>query len=163
MIYFHYKNTTNFSVQVSEKRKSCDRTINSADKMLIDLCMIYSLYILNGRCGSDSGVGDYTYVTNTGCNVIDYGICSGKLVHCIGDFIIGERSKSQHFQIVTFLKMPSSIQQFQDDIEHDNTNVAKLKKTKYRINPNTKQEFQEATHVIFSPELIQRLCIDTII
>lgn len=90
---------------VNENRYSCDKTVNSAGRMLIDICKVFSLYILNGRSGHDNGIGNYTYVSTLGSSVIDYCLCTGDVTEHIKEFRVEERGESQHFPISLILKL----------------------------------------------------------
>ena len=57
---------------------------------MLDFCRLNGLRICNGRIGSDSGVGKYTYVGSTGCSVVDYVITNPSLLDFIHEFDIGE-------------------------------------------------------------------------
>ena len=55
---------------------SIDKTVNCSGNKLLDLCRIGNLNIVNGRMGDDAGVGSLTYMSSTGCSLIDYAIMS---------------------------------------------------------------------------------------
>ena len=46
---------------MSEERYNKDTTLNNNGQLLIDFCKVSNMKILNGRLGSDKGVGDFTY------------------------------------------------------------------------------------------------------
>ena len=52
---------------------------------LLDLCKTANLLILNGRVGSDKGMGEYTRMDTTGNSVVDYVINSFKAFPFLGD------------------------------------------------------------------------------
>lgn len=58
------------------ERKSCDKTVKRCGDKILKFCKTHCLYILNGRCGEDSGIGHFTYVCTQGKSVIDYMIVS---------------------------------------------------------------------------------------
>lgn len=46
--------------------------INNNGLLLLDFCKQTGLRIMNGRVGSDKGVGKYTFVGHRGCSLVDY-------------------------------------------------------------------------------------------
>ena len=58
---------------------------NNFGYRLLELCKSHSIYILNGRLGKDSGVGEFTSSEST---VIDYAIGSLPLFKCVSDFYV---------------------------------------------------------------------------
>ena len=56
------------------ERKILDHTHNYYGSLLCDLCTSADMAILNGR--TESGVNDYTYVTDNGLSVVDYCLIS---------------------------------------------------------------------------------------
>lgn len=57
--------------QITERRVSGDKIVDSRGKELIDLCIGNQLRILNGRC-CDNTIGKYTCFKPKGSSVIDY-------------------------------------------------------------------------------------------
>ena len=57
------------------KRTSKDNTVNSFGRYLISICEEFSLSVLNGL-QSLNYPGDYTYVSQTGCSLVDHFIIS---------------------------------------------------------------------------------------
>ena len=53
-------------------RASQDKVINEYGNYLLNFCQASGLRIMNGRIGSDSGIGKFTCVTENGCSVVDY-------------------------------------------------------------------------------------------
>ena len=43
-------------------RSTCDLSVNTAGRELIDLCKTYGLYILNGRFQPDKDIGNFTHL-----------------------------------------------------------------------------------------------------
>ena len=81
-------------------RFSQDHVINSNGRKLLDFCRLNGLRICNGRIGSDSGVGKYTYVGSTGSSVVDYVITNPSLLDFIHKFDIGEPNiLSDHYAV----------------------------------------------------------------
>ena len=61
------------------KRTSKDNTVNSFGRYLISICEEFSLSVLNGL-QSLNYPGDYTYVSQTGCSLVDYFIISTNML-----------------------------------------------------------------------------------
>ena len=74
----------------SFKRINKDKTINVPGRNLIDLCKTHDLCIVNGRFGSDKGIGDFTCYTHNGSSTIDYAIVSPGLLTKTSDFTVHE-------------------------------------------------------------------------
>ena len=53
--------------------------INSHGRRLIELCITCRLLIINGKLGSDKGIGAFTRIDTTGMSVVDYMIGSPQL------------------------------------------------------------------------------------
>ncbi|XP_033736865.1 uncharacterized protein LOC117325053 [Pecten maximus] len=66
-------------------RVNCDDKKNNAGNRLIDFCKFNDLFICNGRTGHDKSVGK---LTCKNASVVDYVLCSSKLVKNIDDFEI---------------------------------------------------------------------------
>ncbi|MEW8548565.1 MAG: endonuclease/exonuclease/phosphatase family protein, partial [Candidatus Thiodiazotropha sp.] len=88
--------------EISE-RSSCDKTVSPCGNDLLNFCKVYSLIIVNGRCGRDLN-GSYTYISTQGCSLIDYVLCSPDLLTFILDFNIEIRTESKHLPVSTSLK-----------------------------------------------------------
>ena len=61
---------------------------------LLDVCKISGLRIVNGRFGTDSGVGNVTCITDRSASTIDYILVENSLFKFINDFIILDRLES---------------------------------------------------------------------
>ena len=72
---------------MNKVRSSHDKTGKNEGNILIDICKNNNLFILNGRCGKDKGVGALTFKQ---CSVIDYIIVSCQALKCINSFEIQE-------------------------------------------------------------------------
>ena len=58
------------------------------------------MLIINGTCGTDTGVGGYTRVDTTGSSTVDHAICSPGLFLCVNDFHIhGKFPESDHLPV----------------------------------------------------------------
>ena len=58
---------------------SKDKEINEFGKYLLNMCAPFSLIILNGTLGDECG--KFTYISTSGCSVIDYFIVARQLLH----------------------------------------------------------------------------------
>ena len=52
----------------SLERSSADKTVNKFGRCLLDLCSVLNIHIMNGRCGLDANVGDYTLIGVNQCD-----------------------------------------------------------------------------------------------
>ena len=68
-------------------RVSKDNVSNNEGNLLIEICRSNNLFILNGRCGNDKGIGAFTF-RNT--SVIDYSLASAQGLKYIEAFSIKE-------------------------------------------------------------------------
>jgi len=75
-------------LNITTDRYNLDGTTNNNGHKLIDLCKDLNLNIVNGRFGSDHGVGNFTCQTSAGKSVVDYAITSPLLLSKIVDFYI---------------------------------------------------------------------------
>ena len=70
-------------------RVSCDKKApDEFGYKLLDLCKTCSLRIVNGRIGSDKGIGNYTSVNSRGKSVIDYVLCKPDMFKWFCEFKI---------------------------------------------------------------------------
>ena len=69
-------------------RNSKDTQVNNYGTKLIDLCKSTGLVMINGRIGSDRGIGGFTRIAETGCSVVDYALCNARLFRHIQQFDI---------------------------------------------------------------------------
>ena len=76
----------NDSDTLCEKRHNKDIGTNLNGETLINLCLVTNMRILNGRLGSDKGIGDLTYRHTTGNSTIDYCIVTPNLIPHIHNF-----------------------------------------------------------------------------
>ena len=66
-------------------RASKDNSSNNEGSLLLEICKSNDLFVLNGRCGKDKGIGNFTF-RNT--SVIDYSIASAYALKYVKDFEI---------------------------------------------------------------------------
>ena len=62
---------------------SQDKTANNEGRSLLEVCKSSNLFMLNGQCGKDKGVGSFTFKN---VSVIDYSILSAQLLKFVSDF-----------------------------------------------------------------------------
>jgi len=140
-----------FQSPVDETRRSCDKTVNAQGRQLIELCKIYSLYILNGRFGHDKNIGNFTYVSGNGSSVIDYCLCSNEIIQIVKDFKIEERSESKHF--------PVSVHISCNNISDQRNQSLNDPQIMYKILRSQKDEYSENANLVFSNESINDFSI----
>ena len=64
--------------------------VNNNGLLLLDFCKQTGMRIMNGRVGSDYGVGRYTFVGSRGSSLVDYALSSQDLFNYVKSFIIQE-------------------------------------------------------------------------
>ncbi|KAK6181790.1 hypothetical protein SNE40_009575 [Patella caerulea] len=74
-----------WSYDVPLQRYNQDKTVNSYGERLIGLCKNLGIYVVNGRFGSEKGIGSFTC---DGRSVVDYVCCSPKVMGNIIEFEI---------------------------------------------------------------------------
>ena len=72
---------------MSELRTSKDNVINNEGRKLLDICKSGNICILNGRCGDDKYIGNFTF-NNT--SIIDYSIASAEAINYVDNFCVTE-------------------------------------------------------------------------
>ena len=84
-------NNSNYNLDIlNERRASCDNTVDSRGKDLLDFCICNQIRILNGRILGNS-TGKHTCFKYNGCSVVDYVLASEQLFcnilyMCVSDF-----------------------------------------------------------------------------
>ncbi len=86
------------------ERFSSDKTVNNFGKYLLDLCAVLNIHMMNGRCGKDKQVGDFTFMGVSGASVIDYLLASSTLFEHVIDFSIDSRCESTHIPLTMKLR-----------------------------------------------------------
>ena len=94
------------------ERYSMDRRpMNRHGSRLTELSKTNNMFISNGRCGRDYGVGRYTRIDTTGSSVIDYVLCTTKLHQRITEFQVGNKMPESDHNPVTFsIKLNSPVE-----------------------------------------------------
>ena len=90
-----------------QSRSSMDGiTTNKHGLELIDLCKTCNMFIMNGRCGADQGVGKYTRVDPSGFSVIDYVLCNVEAHPYITNFQVADKfPESDHIPLILSLNL----------------------------------------------------------
>lgn len=102
---------------------TCDTTVNTSGRELIELCKTYGFYILNGRYEPDRNIGNYTYICTNGCSVIDYGLCSGNVLRYMSSFSVEQRTESKHFPILMKFEYQSDLKPANADSKLENKTI----------------------------------------
>ena len=84
------------------ERNNKDLTSNTFGSRLIELCRMVGLLILNGRIGSDKGIGDFTRDSTTGKSVVDYVLSSPRVFSLISEFVIHKSLPESDHKPISF-------------------------------------------------------------
>lgn len=122
-----------FMNDVSTKRCSKDQVVNSFGKILLNLCITYSMCILNGRIGDDKDVGEFTYHGHAGSSLIDYFICSTGLFALCHNIKVDVSAESDHMPVILTLESVC--------IDSDQ-NVQNTNQTKTRITESNCEDYK---------------------
>ena len=95
-------------------RTSKDKTQNEFGKLLLNLCTSFDLYILNGAIEGNINFGNYTYVSTSGCSVIDYAIISRALLRNCQSLNVRPRVESKHMPVEFTISSEVNIAMHQD-------------------------------------------------
>ncbi|ESO88701.1 hypothetical protein LOTGIDRAFT_165489 [Lottia gigantea] len=74
-------------------RSSEDVVVNNFGRKLLDLCKSIGCVIVNGRQGSDSNVGKFTFNSSRGSSVIDYVLADPFSFECLSNFTVENASE----------------------------------------------------------------------
>ena len=141
--HFGYDDTLNQFYNISSlltqygleyNRSSKDTLLNNEGKFLIDICKSNNFFIMNGRCGQDRGIGEFTF-KNT--SVIDYSIASAHALKFVENFNILELDclfSDEHSLLSTYLNLKASGDQKKN-------NLFKKTKSNPKWNESKKQTF----------------------
>lgn len=77
--------------------------INNNGLLLLEFCKQTGVRIMNGRVGSDNGVGRYTFVGSRGCSVVDYILSTQDFFQFIKDFEVQEPNILSDHALLIFL------------------------------------------------------------
>ena len=82
----------------SPHRVSKDTVVNDFGRYLLNVCTEFDLTILNGSVDG-SNIGNYTYISPTGCSVVDYFVASKTLLSLSLRLNVGQRIESKHMPV----------------------------------------------------------------
>ena len=82
----------------SPHRVSKDTVVNDFGRYLLNVCTEFDLTILNGSVDG-SNIGNYTYISPTGCSVVDYFVASKTLLSMSLCLNVGQRIESKHMPV----------------------------------------------------------------
>ena len=140
----HDNKSVQYSLECTgSERLSCDTVVNSFGKYLLDVCEQFGLIILNGL-STNGFSGDFTYVCQTGCSVVDYFIVSRSFLHrCISLKII-PLIETKHLALELFIDSKGSNRSDVYKID----NIQYLQKYKWNSKlSNTFVEKMKSSHV----------------
>ena len=116
-------------------RSSVDGTWNKFGEHLLNICKLHNIHILNGRIYPDVK-GNFTYISEQGCSLIDYGIVSTDLFEYVLYFEVIIRPESKHLPIVCSLKCNTNITN-----NYEPESVVAYNSLKYKWNPHLTESF----------------------
>ena len=137
-------------------RTSKDTVCNEFGEMLLNLCKCFDLSILNGIKENDINFGHYTYISPTGCSIVDYFIVSHTLVSLCTQLEVKPRIESKHMPVELTIdcgdkgedqnvkSKPIKIEKMKWDSEKENEFMGKLSE------PEFKNSIERATSLIDS-------------
>ena len=85
----------------STMRVSKDKEINEFGKYLLNMCAQFNLTIMNGTLGDECG--KFTYISTSGCSIIDYFIVSRQILHMPISLHVAEKIESKHMPVELFI------------------------------------------------------------
>ena len=86
----------------SIERKSKDIVVNNFGKHLLESCKEMGLFVLNGRCLTDSE-GEYTYISSTGKSIIDYFITEPEIYDLFTQFYVSDMDIGDHLPVIGYI------------------------------------------------------------
>ena len=88
-----------------------DHVTDSYGKRLLELCKSTNFLIANGRLGSDKDVGNYTYISEKGCSIVDYLLLPLTDFDIISSFKVCDVTEfSDHVGLTFTLQCPELLQ-----------------------------------------------------
>ena len=91
-----------FDVELPRKLISQAIYVHEHGKTLFDLCKSNWLRILNRRCGVDSNIGKFTFVSTQGCSVVDYVLCKPTFFKHVNTFEVQDPNILSDHCAITF-------------------------------------------------------------
>ena len=134
-------------------RSTCDVSVNTAGRELIDLCKIYGLYILNGRFQPDKDIGNFTHLCTNGSSVIDYGMCTMSLIQNVMNFSVEERTEPDYLPILITFEGHQDV--IFNTTSNDNTDMNFLG---YKIPADHKHLFTSKLSDILTNTVMRGMC-----
>ena len=89
---------TDYDLGRANGRSSKDKEVNDFGKYLLNVCEEFDFQILNGS-KYDCDCGNFTYVSSSGCSVIDYYIISRNLLPLSLSLKVAQRVESKHMPV----------------------------------------------------------------
>ena len=87
-------------------RTNMDSVVNAQGQRMIDICKMCNLRIMNGRFGTDEGIGKYTCHTYNGSSTVDYYLCSPDLFQFVCGFDVKDMNMySDHCPILFEMRL----------------------------------------------------------
>ncbi|XP_052276939.1 uncharacterized protein LOC127876070 [Dreissena polymorpha] len=112
------------------ERNSQDKTVNDYGKILLDFCISTGLRIVNGRCGTDKGIGKFTCVNTQGCSVVDYVLCKSDVLKLFKTFEIYDPNIVSDHCVISFSLNMHTLDNFVD-VKNKGDHVKLLYKYKW--------------------------------
>ena len=104
-------------------RKSQDTVTNQNGNLLLDFCKESGFKILNGRVGQDGKLGKYTYVSTTGCSVVDYVLASVSILNLFNNFEVQDPNILSDHCVVKFTITTTSVRPNTENQGHSSENI----------------------------------------
>ena len=108
-------------------RSSQDKSSNANGTLLLDFCKQTNLRILNGRIGSDKGIGKFTCHTHRGRSVVDYVLASTDILPLVSSFNVNDPNILSDHSIIDFSVMSNSHLSDENDFEQCNSESVQYK------------------------------------
>ena len=137
--------TNNLSQRVSK-----DKTINAFGRYLLGLCDEFHLIITNGLKSIPSHSEAFTYVSNSGCSVIDYIIVSDTLVSQCLSQNVSNIIESKHAVVELHLLVNSQ----SPDVQRQRNNVPRTIIAKYKWDESKRNNFCSVMNSDSAKEII---------
>ena len=114
------------------ERKTCDETLNSRGRELVEFMEEEFFVLLNGRTVSDSPA-QYTYIKGKGKSVIDLVWCNQEALKITENlFVLKEFGLSNHLQVHLSLNLNCNIEREANASNHSEINKIKWKNSLYQ-------------------------------
>ena len=152
--------STNFTEQLNlVSRCNCDKTLNTNGRNLILLCQTMNLRILNGRCGQDKGVGEFTCHTTNGESTVDYIIVSDSLIPNVCEFSVDilDGTTSDVHSAISMSLSPDSTTGPQNNLEEVVVTTQPSESYKIKWKEDLKNTFKESFSEVDVSQLLGKL------